>query len=123
MISKSIDDFLTFLRETRTLNRIAVANEEEANNQTQDILHSLELGKHDAVEYTKLAIQLRNVRQARRAAKDLIATTAPVVAWIAENGQTIHQLERLLGDVRKAEKSLENRIYIPKAKNTEGVGK
>lgn len=54
------------------------------------------------------------VRQERRQAKDKIICLQPVIDWMEENQSTIKGLERLLGSVRKAEKSIEGRIYHPK---------
>lgn len=116
MTSKSIDDFLSFLRETEQLYHIAEANEQEANDKTQDILHSLELQEHTYNEYAKLSKSLVEIRKNRRAAKDIMAATLPVLEWMDENRQVVKRLEKLLGDVRKAEKISENRIYTPRTK-------
>lgn len=120
MISKSIEDFLDFLREAKTVYTISTDLEKEDDNKTQDILHSLELDKHNAVEYTQLAIELRRVRQSRRENKDMAANMAPIVKWVEDNAGAIHSIERLLGEVRKVEKAQQNRVYIPKAKENQG---
>lgn len=114
--SKTIETFLAFLRETEQAYRMAEADEQDANDESQDILHSLELKEHTYHEYAQMSKRLKQVRMDRRVAKDLQITTAPVVDWIHENPAVIKRLERLLGDVRKAEKSTQNRIYIPKKK-------
>ncbi|MCI8704187.1 MAG: hypothetical protein HFE60_07885, partial [Anaerotignum sp.] len=41
--SKQIEGFLDFLRGAKTDYNIAVSSEKEANDATQDLLHSLEL--------------------------------------------------------------------------------
>lgn len=46
MTSENIDIFLSFLRECEQKYHMAEADEQEANNLTQDILHSLELKNH-----------------------------------------------------------------------------
>lgn len=86
----------------------------DADNETQDILHKLELGNNSYHETAGLAKLLRTVRQERREAKDNALMTAPVVDWVEENERVIKSLERLLGAVRKAEKSTEGRYYNPK---------
>lgn len=115
MNSKGIEDFLRFLREAEEKFNIAQEEEIELNNQTQDILHFLELEKHPYHEYAKLAKKLKMVREERRKAKDYIQETGPIITWLENNRQTIKNLEQLLGTVRKAEKSTANRIYIPKS--------
>lgn len=114
--SKGLDNFLTYLREIEQLCRISEANEQEANDKTRDILHSLELENHDYHEYARLAKELKETRQQRRAAKDLLSATTPVIGWLESNRPVVKSLERLLGEVRKAEKNTENRIYTPRTK-------
>lgn len=121
-VSNGIEAFLDYIRETEQLYRISVANEQEANDATQDILHSLELEVHDYHSSARLARKLKEVRQARRAAKDLMGQTLPVVEWAEGNRQTIKALERLLGEVRKMEKNTGNRIYTPKTAIVGGKG-
>ena len=42
--------------------------------------------------------------------------TAPVGSWLEQNQAVVKGLERLLGEIRKAEKSTENRVYIPRVR-------
>ncbi len=110
--SKQIESFLNFLREAETNYHIALSEQISKNNETQDLLHRLELdddGYHDSAKIAKV---LRQVRQERRSAKDMETVTEPIVLYLENNKKTINCLERLLGDVRKAEKSIENRFYI-----------
>lgn len=46
--------------------------------------------------------------------------TAPVLMWLDNNRAVVKALERLLGDVRKAEKRTECRIYTPRTKKGKG---
>ena len=117
MTSNQIEVFLAFLRDCEQRYHIAETEEQEANNETQDILHSLELEPHDYHEYARLSKELRDVRQRRRKAKDTMVVLAPVVSYLNGNRLYIKGLERLLGDVRKAEKKLENRVYVPRKQN------
>ncbi len=116
MTSQGIENFLAFLRETEERYRMSEVDEQEANNETQDILHSLELLEHDYHDFARLSKELKGVRQKRRSAKDTMSETAPVLDWIENNRQTVKSIERLLGDVRKAEKKTENRIYTPRVR-------
>lgn len=114
--SQGIETFLTFLRETEQQYRMAEANEQEANDETQDLLHSIELEQHDDAEFAQLSRDLQRVRRQRREAKDTMSETLPVLNWVDGNRQVIKGLEQLLGQVRKAEKNTENRIYTPKVR-------
>lgn len=116
MISKGIESFLDFLRESNTQLNIAIMVEQEANDQTQDILHRLELQDHAYHEYAANAKELKRVRQERRKAKDEIACLTPIATWAEDNKSVVKGLEQLLGVVRKAERSTEQRIYTPRRK-------
>lgn len=116
MISKNIEDFLNFLRETEQQYNISVTTEKENDDATQDILHALELEKQSYHQYAEFAKKLCQIRKDRRVVKDFRMQSEPIVLWIDENKQIIKSLERLLGDVRKIEKKMENRTYIPKVK-------
>ena len=112
-ISRGIESFLDYLRETEQQLHMAEQSEQEANDATQDILHRLELEDEDA---ERLAYKLREVRRQRREAKDRIDQTAPVAAWLEERRTVVKELERLLGEVRKQERRASDRIYTPKTK-------
>lgn len=114
MISKNIEEFLNFLRQCEQEYRMAQTDYQETNDETQDILHSLELDAHSYHEYAKLSKELVDIRKRRRVAKDTIFVTEPIVCFSDENKALIKAMERLLGDVRKVEKKQENRVYIPR---------
>lgn len=44
------------------------------------------------------------------------------ICWMEENRPVIKGLERLLGETRKVEKRMENRVYIPRSKREGGHG-
>lgn len=113
-VSANLEEFLRYLRETEEQVRMAEANRVEADAATQDILHALELGQHNAADRARLAQTLREVRRQRRTAKDTLEQAGLVAAWATENHATVKSLERLLGEVRKLERYMENRVYTPK---------
>lgn len=112
--SEHISSFLNLIREAQQEYNIAVSEEQDANNATQDILHSIELSENKYHDYARLAIALREVRQQRRRAKDTVQELQPIVDFSGDNMKFIKALERLLGDVRKAEKGTEGRFYSPR---------
>lgn len=114
MKSNEVEAFLNFLRESEQNLHIAEMAEKEANEATQDILHKIELGELKPYEMVLLTKKLREIRQQRREAKDTRIQCEPIVCWASNNHTAIKSIERLLGDVRKAEKVTQNRIYIPK---------
>lgn len=113
-ISNGIEIFLDYIREMEQLYRIATMNESEANDETQDILHSLELEEHNYHDIASLGKKLKEVRQARRMAKDIMLQTYPIKEWAENNRSVIKGLEQLLGKVRKEEKNTEGRFYTPR---------
>lgn len=118
MTSQQIDGFLTFLRDCEQRFHMAEADELEANAITNDIHHSLELEEHSHDELMALALELAGTRRKRRTAKDVMAETAPVLAWMEDNRPVIKTLEKLLGEVRKAERAAENRVYTPRRRRS-----
>lgn len=113
-ISKGLDTFLSYLRETEETYRMAEAIRVEMDAAQQDLLHALELGQYDSRDRARLALKLREVRRERRKAKNTLEQTGPVVSWLEQNKGTVKALERLLGEVRKLERYAETRVYTPR---------
>ena len=78
----------------------------------------LELKENGEAELLRLVQELGQARRQRRKAKDTMGETLPVLEWMDENRAVVKRLERLLGDVRKAERYAENRIYTPRRPGT-----
>ena len=112
--SKELERFLDFLKSAESQLDQAMAGQQEADAETQDILHSLELEKHSYHEMAALSRKLAEVRQTRRQNKDIVAQLTPVVEWTRENDAAVRSLQRLLGDLRKVERSTQNRFYTPR---------
>jgi len=115
--SEPLNNFLSFIRGIESQYRMAVAEEQETDDITQDIMHSLELEEHTYHEYAQLSKELAQVRKERRMAKDTIAVLKPVLDWADKNTTVIRELEALLGAVRKSEQKLNNRLYTSKTNN------
>ena len=113
-VSKGLEDFLDYLRETAEQCRIADADRVDMEAATQDLLHALELGEDKATERARIGLKLREIRRKRRTAKNTVEQSRPVAEWAEQNRAVIKSLERLLGDVRKLEHKSENRIYAPR---------
>lgn len=113
-VSKGLEDFLDYLRETAEQCRIADADRVDMEAATQDLLHALELGEDKATERARIGLKLREIRRKRRTAKDIAEQSRPVTVWAEQNRAVVKALERLLGDVRKLERKSENRAYAPR---------
>ena len=124
MINKAIKDslsyaeqfsqFMEFLRQCEADYSMAQGIQTDAEAETQDILHELELEEITYHEYARLSKALKEVRIKRREAKDIAEQLEPLVVWETQNNKTIKELEKVLGEMRKAEKSKQNRHYNPK---------
>ena len=119
--SNQINAFLKFCRSCQELNRIAASNETDLDNKTQDILHNIEINDNFPDDYILQGIAMKNIRKDRREAKDIQKITHPVVQWLQQNQKTINELEKLLGAVRKAEKSTQGRTYLNRTKILDGL--
>lgn len=115
-ISRGLEDFLAWLRNAEERYHIAEAEDQEANDGTQDLLHRLELAELTTGEAEAVARTLGSVRRRRREAKVLLEQTRPVMDWLESNRRSVKLLERTLGEVRKAERRSQDRIYTPKTK-------
>ncbi len=113
-VSDRLAYFMDFLRGAEQQYNIASQDAQQACAETGDILHEIELADHTPEEYISLCGTLREVRQRRRRAKDLYSALWPVVTWLNDNRKTVQGLEKLLGDVRKAERAQESRYYTPR---------
>lgn len=111
--SGRIKAFLSFLRDAKEGYNIAFAQVGDANKEIQDILHWTEFNAEASWEdRVKVSKAETRVRQERRQAKNEVAVLELVAKWAAENAAVVKSLERLQGEVKKAERSAENRHYI-----------
>ena len=121
--SIQIENFLRFCRSCTEANKRAAVTEIDMDNQTQDILHNIEINDNFPYDYVLQGLALKNIRKERREAKDVLRITSPIVQWVQQNQKTINELEKLLGAVRKAEKSTQGRMYSNRTKILDGLFK
>lgn len=114
MDSKGLENFLNYLRQAEESSKAAQSSKSEAESATQDILHKLKLEKISYHTGAKLARILETVKQERRQAKKEMERLQPLLNWIEENHSMIKALERVLGEMRKTERNMQHRSYIPK---------
>lgn len=84
------------------------------DKQTQDILHHIELKECTLFGYACLAMSLKRIRRCRRQAKKRQRVFGSIRDWIEQNQKYIKGLEKLLGEIRREEKSLERLVYKPR---------
>ena len=113
-VSEQISAFLDMLRETPSMCRAAQEDETRSDRESQDILHWFENCGYYAsdAEIVRVGRALSLVRRRRRRAKDARNVLHPVAEWVAKSENVQKSMERLLGDVRKAEKATENKHYM-----------
>ena len=119
--STPLSDFLSFLRDVAEKYRIAEAEQQETEAETQDILHDLELNQHDYYETAQLAKDLREIRKKRRVAKNTIETLTPIVQYVDANRDHVRDIEKLLGEVRRVEGRVSNRAYMPRVRDFQKI--
>ncbi len=90
--------------------------EEKVTTGTQDYLHKLELEGPKYKDRAKIATALQQTRVRRRLHKDMAETLRPLASFIeSEKGKMLLNLLReTLGQTRKVEEKMENRVYIPR---------
>jgi len=99
----------------------AMQEEDRLDKLTQDYLHMLEMAELSYHDRARIAKYIKECRKERRNAKDIIATTMPVVDFLnSEKGKVlIGQLQQILGKVRKAEANINLRSYMPRVLSKE----
>ena len=85
-------------------------------NETQDLLHYMELKKFSASEGYVIARDMQRVRQERREIKDLLKVMTVTHAKIHVNFNKINLLNDAIGEVRKIHKQNNNRQYQPRVR-------
>ena len=113
--SAPLEAFLACLREAEQRCHMAEADEQEESGVTQDILHNLELVEHTGEELLALGTELAESRRRRRRAKDTLQAAGPLVLYAEGHRRELKDLEKLLGEVRRAERATEGRIYTPRS--------
>ena len=119
--SDQISAFLRFLRDVDSTVSIAITEQEEAENETQDILHELELQRNTYHENALLAKALTDSRKKRRRAKDSCEILDPILRWKQQNQNAIRALDKALGETRTQERNHHGRHYNQKTKIVENI--
>lgn len=103
MWSDALSEYLKFFKLAQSEKSKADEALADTNEQIQDLLHHLEFEDLKYHEKAKIAIKIEDLRHERRLAKYQIEQTTPIVDWVNKNTAAIHSMEKLLGEIRKAE--------------------
>ncbi len=113
--AKDVENVLHFIREAEDAVVLAEDERKICEDRQQDILHDLELVDHTHNERGRMGKELTEIRRQRRTAKNACELLYPLCEWIANNGNAIKALQRVLGEMRKIEDKQKNRQYYRKA--------
>ena len=113
--SKDVESILRFFREANEAATLASDEQTVWEDRQQDILHEFEFVDHTHNERGRLGKELTEIRRQRRIAKNTCELLKPLCEWIANNGNSIKTLQRVLGEMRKVEDKQKNRLYRKKA--------
>lgn len=118
-VSEQIKSFLDFIDECRELNSMAYSGVGEEDKRHQDLTHAIEF-EDDPEKIARIGMRIHQNRVERRAYKDIYEVTLPVVEFVQDpkNKKTMDAVRQLLGEVRKKERYHENRVYIPRIKES-----
>lgn len=121
--SVCISDFLKVIDNAK---KDYLWNREEVNRLdklTQDYLHKLELEGLRYKERAKVATQIADCRQLRRASKDTVEILEPLVAFLeSDKGRNmVNLLGEALGKTRRVEERMGHRIYRYRVLSGEGL--
>ena len=113
-VSDEINYFLELMDDVDNDLIDANAALQQADLETQDILHRLELYNDNAVKMTMLTKTLKEVRKERRIAKNAIDYYRPVADWKRDHKDLINQIKQLRNNVQKAEATGIVKHYTPR---------
>lgn len=90
----------------------------------QDLLHELELNNLNAVEITKVAIDLKKVRKERRVIKNDIERVKTIKSFTDKynNKFITNEIKALIKELYKLEKRQSNRQYEPRILKDRKIG-
>lgn len=83
----------------------------KADQETQDLLHALELGNLNAIEMTKVAKELKEVRKRRRHLKDELEVLREVRNFATNGKLKEYHIDMAIGKVRTIYEKRERRTY------------
>ena len=108
---KIIADFLALLEYAQERYATAYDEERNANDETQDILHSLEFEWYDTRKAARLARKLSEIRQKRRQAKNDMEIVGLISDFVNSHAALIKALQRLQSDVQTTKQDQAQRPY------------
>lgn len=99
----------------------ALSNKEA---EQQDLLHELELNNLNAVEITKVAIDLKKVRKERRVIKNDIERVKTIKNFTDKynNKFIVNEIKTLIKELYKLQKRQNNRQYEPRVLKDRKIG-
>lgn len=112
--SEIVSEFLDAMRKFNVAFAYSQERQKKLEAEINDIEHRLELEDLSYHERAKLAATLTDRLRERRHEKDCCENLAPIVKAWKESNQ-LRGLENALGEARKIEHRLENRVYKFKA--------
>ncbi|MGM9987357.1 MAG: hypothetical protein ACI35O_09035 [Bacillaceae bacterium] len=88
------------------------------DQETQDVLHALELMDISDEQYSELAKDLQDIRKYRRQAKNFIEAVEPIRNFAKENQVLVKKMCKLNGEVIKLTNSIEERRYYARVRTS-----
>ena len=117
-----LKSFLDFLRNAESRYQADCTRENDLNQETQDILHLMELSENmNACKGYKAYKTLSNVRRERRQCKNEIELLETIYKFIEDNRPVIRQLEQVLGKIRNTKQAIDNRSYLMRTDITSAI--
>lgn len=114
----------SFFEETNNNYSQLLEEVEDKEAEQQDLLHELELNNLNAVEISKVAIELRKVRKERRIIKNDIERVRIIKNFTDKynNKFITNEIKMLLKELYKLKSKQENRKYQPRILKDRKIG-
>ena len=110
-----LSEFVKLFKDAKARYDSDLEMERDLDVQTQDILHMIELtDTRKPHVYAESFKKIREIRQERRKCKAEIEMLTPLINYSNAHAMEIKNLERVLGDVRKAKELIARRGFSPR---------
>ncbi len=120
--SKEIENIIAFFKTAVGDHDYSYGVVGAKEKEIQDLEHELELAARDTKARARVGRELQQVLKDRRAHKNVVESTDPVCAFLAEHPKMLNEMAVLLGKVRKVEKYHETRQYVPRVRTDLTIG-
>ena len=120
--AQKLEECIDFLRGAAQEYEFCCGSVGAKDKEKSDLEHELELAAPTSKERGQVARKLQQVLKERRQYKDVVVSTQAIAEYLGQHPKLLNELAQVLGKVRKEEKYLSQRTYIPRVRKDLTIG-